>query len=296
MSSVSPRPDLQNLLSAAGDKLIEAYRDQVRGSIVTARVIEEKLTPKWQYFPVAIVQALPQYYSIENAHQWVRFDKFNKFLQDKLQTDSPSKPVTPQKRVRSSSDASVELLSSPLATCNAAKRLHVEIAPSSKPRKGSADASAIIISSDTSSYTPSSPLISSNRQNKVITRQTKTSMGSDDATSSTVVSKPSRPAKKSRSQRNKSISAKDEREAAGWIQITKMTWVKQLITITELRENWPVPADPNEPVAYLVDLSRNGIDYRDDKGNLWSMANIIKNAVIFPSLPFIQTSVTKYSI
>jgi len=83
---------------------------------------------------------------------------------------------------------------------------------------------------------------------------------------------------------------------AGWIQITKMTWVKQLITVTELHENWPVPADPNEPAAYLVDLSQNGIDYQDDKGDLWSMANIIKNAVIFPSIPFIQTSVTKHSV
>jgi len=63
------------------------------------------------------------------------------------------------------------------------------------------------------------------------------------------------------------------------IEITAQNWVHELIRVTELRENWPVPADQAHSIAYLVDLSENGIDYRNEDGSPMSMSAIIKNAV-----------------
>jgi hypothetical protein len=56
-------------------------------------------------------------------------------------------------------------------------------------------------------------------------------------------------------------------------------WVCKVEEVSELMENWPVPEIQDEPVAFLLDLSNDPIEYKDHMGNPLSMAAIIKNAV-----------------
>ena len=259
---------------------------------VTARVSEEKLIPNGQYFPSAIVQALPHFYAIENAHEWVRFDKFNSFVLKKYQADSPAKPITPRKRDRSTSDASIDILSSPLANRKGSKRPHLETASTMgdlTTEKGCDSVSPIIISSDPSLYIPSTPSRSVPHQNRPITRQTAPLLPSDDPILVSDLPEASQPAKKTRRRGRKGLSLTAQRKAAGWIQITSATWVKRLITVTKLPENWSVSADADDPVGYLVDLSGNGVDYRNDNGTPMSMSAIIRNAVSFNQLSYEPT-------
>jgi len=65
---------------------------------------------------------------------------------------------------------------------------------------------------------------------------------------------------------------------AGWIQITRQHWVKQIVELTEIPTIWPVPKE-GESVAYILDLSNSPFKLVDSNGNPLPMSAIIKNKV-----------------
>lgn len=80
--------------------------------------------------------------------------------------------------------------------------------------------------------------------------------------------------------RRKSKKAKHEDDQSD-SDTTPITWqlpVKKLVTLTSILSCWTVP-QLEEDIAYLLDLLDNPRDWIDSKGNLLSMAAIIKGEV-----------------
>ncbi|KAF8520177.1 hypothetical protein BU17DRAFT_89176 [Hysterangium stoloniferum] len=63
---------------------------------------------------------------------------------------------------------------------------------------------------------------------------------------------------------------------AGWIQITRQQWVKQLVELTEIPTTWPIPME-GESIGYILNLTNSAFKFIDSNGNPLSMAAIIKN-------------------
>ena len=87
------------------------------------------------------------------------------------------------------------------------------------------------------------------------------------------------PAKNTQHRRRKPTKAQ-EKAAAGRIQVAHKTWVDEVVTVTSLQADWPVPRS-GKTVAIVVDLTQSTVPYLDNKGEPLSMANIIKNKVFF---------------
>ncbi|KAF8522570.1 hypothetical protein BU17DRAFT_64266 [Hysterangium stoloniferum] len=66
---------------------------------------------------------------------------------------------------------------------------------------------------------------------------------------------------------------------AGWIQITRQQWVKQLVELTEIPTTWPIPME-GESIGYILDLTNSTFKFIDSNGNPLSMAAIIKNKCV----------------
>ncbi|KAF8508185.1 hypothetical protein BU17DRAFT_70896 [Hysterangium stoloniferum] len=66
---------------------------------------------------------------------------------------------------------------------------------------------------------------------------------------------------------------------AGWIQITRQQWVKQLVELTEIPTTWPIPRE-GESIGYILDLTNSAFKFIDSNGNPLSMAAIIKNKCV----------------
>ncbi|KIJ34166.1 hypothetical protein M422DRAFT_263817 [Sphaerobolus stellatus SS14] len=86
------------------------------------------------------------------------------------------------------------------------------------------------------------------------------------------ISSPEPPKKK----RKHCMTKTEANRAAGLIQITRQLAVKRVEEIDYIPSAWPVPQE-GDSVAWKIDISSSPFEYRDEKGNLLSMAAIIKN-------------------
>ena len=74
------------------------------------------------------------------------------------------------------------------------------------------------------------------------------------------------------------LKGKGKAVASESIQITRQLSVKKIVTLTQVPSTWTVPRE-EEGVAYLLDLSAEKEQWKDEKGGLMTMTSIINGQV-----------------
>lgn len=205
------------------------------------------------------MQACPTIYSYENALKWVNLDKFAYFVARYYQERSP--PLSPRLVTSSSADPSVP----------------VGVSLQTEPLVGTPSTSNPYAYSETSPYADT---ICTPGDTVSIVPQKRPHFSTADAdVTATEVIHEYRPSEESQNPPLKRNNTKQALySAAGYIQLTRQSWVNRVVYFKEIPLHWRVPSS-GDSVAYILDLSDNSAVHVQERSKRTTMSALIKQKV-----------------
>jgi hypothetical protein len=218
-------------------------------------------------FPEEVVNFNPQYFAPANASQWIDIDRFMHWMARQYQGlghQQPSRSVTP-----------APMFSSPPVPPRQTARFISSQTPSSP------------VSSSVSTLTPK-PIVTKRKRDVKQEPPSHVNLSTDDIVDLTLESDDEPVKKKAKA---KSHSALSEIAAApkpagkgkgrageNRIELTRQLKCDEVVELNEIPTCWTA-SRPDYTIAYLLDLTADEREWRDSKGELMSMAAIIKSQV-----------------